>query len=90
MKHLIEEVARLGTEKEKLQSEMTREREALEGVLERLKVKHHKVVKEKKDILMDIQFGGGGLCKVLSFSQFCSKPEGGRGCSQVFLCNTPQ
>lgn len=50
MKSLIEEVARLGSEKEKLEGEMTRERGALQGLLEDLKAKHHKVVQEKEDI----------------------------------------
>lgn len=52
VKNLLEEVARLGSEKERLEGEMVREREALEGVLERLKAKHHRMVREKKDILV--------------------------------------
>jgi len=51
VRNLIEEVARLGSEKEKMAGEMARERAALESMLEKLKAKHHKVVKEKKDIL---------------------------------------
>ncbi len=54
MKSLVEEVARLGSEKEKLESEMTRERTALQGLLENLKTQHHKVEVEKKDILISL------------------------------------
>ena len=52
MKSLIEEVARLDSEKEKMESEMTRERTALQGLLEDLKTQHDKVVEEKRDILL--------------------------------------
>ena len=51
VKGLIEEVARLGSEKERLQGEMSRERQALETLLHSLKAQHHQVVKQKKDIL---------------------------------------
>ena len=45
-------MARLGSEKEKMACEMMRERQALEELVERLRVKQHRVVKEKKDILL--------------------------------------
>ena len=54
MKGLVEEVARLGSEKEKLEGEMSRERIALQGLLENLTNKQHQLVMEKKDILVNI------------------------------------
>lgn len=51
VKNLVEEVARLGTEKERMELEMVRERAALQSLLQNLHTKHHQVVKEKKNIL---------------------------------------
>lgn len=51
VKGLVEEVARLGSEKDKLEGEMSRERVALQGLLENLTNQQHRLVREKKDIL---------------------------------------
>ena len=52
VKNLVEEVARLGTEKERLELEMVKERAALQSLLDNLNTKHHLVVEEKKNILI--------------------------------------
>jgi hypothetical protein len=54
VKGLVEEVARLGSEKEKLEGDMSKERQALQGLLEKLTQQQHKLVREKKDILWHV------------------------------------
>lgn len=61
VKGLVEEVARLGSEKEKLEGEMSQERIALQGLLENLTKKQHQLVREKKDILAKEEWKGGGI-----------------------------
>lgn len=51
VKGLVEAVARLGSEKDKLESEMLQERVALQGLLENLTNQHHRLLRAKKDIL---------------------------------------
>lgn len=48
---LIEQLARTSSEKEAMEDQVKEERKQFATLLEKLKEQHHKVVKEKKDIL---------------------------------------
>ena len=48
---LIEQLARTSCEKEAMEDQVKEERKQFAILLEKLKEQHHKVVKEKKDIL---------------------------------------
>lgn len=51
MKQLIEQLARTSTEKEAMEDRMREERRQFTLLLDKLKKQHHKVVKEKKEVL---------------------------------------
>ena len=77
----MEEIAKLSSEKEKLEEEMSRERTALQGLLENLQEQHHKVVQEKKDILLIrtmnyahkiLQLAGRGRVEEVLISEVCA------------------
>ena len=51
IKLLIEQLARTSSEKEEIETEAKEERRQFVMLLEKLKTEHHRVVKEKKDIL---------------------------------------
>ncbi len=51
VRELIEQVARLGSEKENLLGEMAKERDAYRGLLEALKTQCHEMSENKSNIL---------------------------------------
>ena len=57
LKQLIEQLARTSTEKEAMENRVEEERKQFTLLLEKLKKQHHKVVSEKKHILIIFLLG---------------------------------